>query len=121
MFRSSELYELILTCKQKKISGADRSVNIVVGPDGFTSSGTKTFTKTADSGKKIVSHFCGDCGSTLFREAEAFGPAKIIKAGTLDGGASVIESAKPDAELFAPERPSWVSQVPGSAEKSGMS
>ena len=53
----------------RKITGSTYSTNLVVGGEGFTSSGNpKTFTKTADSGQPITSFFCGNCGSTLWRE-----------------------------------------------------
>jgi len=33
----------------------------------------------------------------------------------------VLNQAKPDVELYAPERINWVKQIPGSDEKGGMS
>lgn len=65
----------------------------------------KTFTKTADSGKKITSFFCGDCGTTVYRQGETFGPLTIIKAGVLDS--DKWQNAKPQSELFAPKRSAW--------------
>lgn len=79
----------------------------------------KVFTKTADSGKKINSYFCGDCGSTLYRDGENFDGNKIVKAGVLDDE-DYLEAAKPGAELYAPLRPSWQAEVAGAKQLKGM-
>jgi hypothetical protein len=86
----------------RKISGGSYSNNIVVPENNFVlESGTypfhlqiifllmflgspKTISKVADTGKTITSHFCGDCGTTLFRTGDSFPGAVIIKAGILD-------------------------------------
>lgn len=76
----------------------------------------KQFAKTAESGKTITSNFCGDCGSTLWRQSETFGDTRIIKVGVLDG-ASTIEDAKPLVELFVKDRVSWVPAIAGIEQK----
>lgn len=89
--------------------------------EGFESTGeAKQFKKTADSGKNIVSNFCPNCGSTLWREGDAFPGMKVIKAGVLDD-ANALENAKPGVELFVAERPGWVQGIPGADEKNKMS
>nr|POE56422.1 putative glutathione-dependent formaldehyde-activating enzyme [Quercus suber] len=105
----------------KKITGSTYSTNIIVPGDGFSvTSGTpKTFSKQADSGNSITSHFCGDCGSTLFREGATFGPSKVIKVGIMDD-VSALADAKPAVELFAPERVGWVSKVQGADQLKTM-
>lgn len=89
--------------------------------EGFsvTSGSPKEISKTADSGKTITSHFCPDCGSTLWRDGETFGDAKVVKVGVMDD-ISALEDAKPMLELFAPERPSWVGSISGAAQKQSM-
>lgn len=79
----------------------------------------KAFTKTADSGKKITSYFCGDCGSTLYRDGENFPGMKIVKAGVLDGK-DVLNESKPNVELFAPTRPKWIAALDGAEQKETM-
>ncbi|KAH9993893.1 Mss4-like protein [Xylariaceae sp. FL0662B] len=105
----------------RKISGSTYSTNVIVPGDGFKIlSGTpKTYTKTADSGSEITSHFCGDCGSTLFRESSSSGANKIVKVGVMDDPDALAE-AEPVAELFAPRRVSWVPEVAGSVQKTAM-
>lgn len=127
----------------RKISGGNYSNNIVVPSENFkVVSGTpKEISKTADSGKSITSCFCGDCGklsftlhtrddldidgnigTTLFRYGDSFGgPSgmRIIKAGILDD-VNIINNTKPGAELFAPERISWVEKIEGAQQQDAM-
>ncbi|KAI6778354.1 DUF636 domain protein [Emericellopsis cladophorae] len=92
-----------------KISGSTYSTNMIVPADGFslTKGKPKLFPKTADSGQTITSFFCGDCGTTLWRETVTYGNTKIVKCGTLDG-TRALEHVKPAVELFVKNRPSWV-------------
>ena len=66
-----------------------------------------------------MSHFCGDCGSTLWRDGATFGDGKVIKVGTLDDE-NALESQKPGIELYAGYRPSWVTGVSGADQKKDM-
>ena len=105
----------------RKITGSTYSTNIIVaGPNFKLLSGTpKSIAKTADSGKEIVSHFCGDCWSTLFRDGVSFGDGKVVKVGTLDD-IDALGQALPAVELFASHRVKWVGEVPGAAQKVAM-
>lgn len=104
-----------------KISGSTYSTNVAVEDSTFKVDGSpKTYSKTADSGKTITSHFCGDCGSTLYRTGDTFPGMCIVKVGVLDNSTKAFDAAKPDVELFTPERASWVVQVPGTQEKPAM-
>lgn len=101
----------------RKISGGNYSNNFLVPSENFkVVEGTpKKISKIADTGKEITSNFCGDCGTTLFRYGDTFGGIdgmRVIKAGILDD-VEIINNTKPGAELFAPERIAWVSQVAG--------
>lgn len=61
-------------------------------------------------------------GTTLFRYGDSFGGIdgmRIIKAGILDD-VNIINSIKPGAELYAPERIKWVSEVSGAGQLDGM-
>ncbi|KAH6638469.1 DUF636 domain protein [Boeremia exigua] len=100
----------------RKITGSAFSTNFIVPNEGFsvTKGSPKSFSKKAESGNFITSNFCGDCGSTLWRQSETFGDTKIIKVGTIDGTA--IEDIKPTSELFIANRISWVSPVEGAEQ-----
>lgn len=105
-----------------KISGTTYSTNAIVPEDGFkvTAGSPKSYAKSADGGNTITSHFCGDCGSTLFRDGPTFKGTKVIKVGVMDD-VGALAHAKPTVELYAPNRVSWVPEVPGAAQKQGMS
>lgn len=65
---------------------------------------------------------CDVTGNTISRYGDAFGGPdgmRIIKAGTLDD-LNVINSIKPQKELFAPERVKWVSEVAGADQVEAM-
>jgi hypothetical protein len=70
----------------------------------------------ADTGKNITSHFCGDCGTTLFRTGESFPNAVVIKAGILDDPNMNV----PKGELFAGGRVKWTPALEGAAQLPGM-
>jgi len=104
----------------RKITGSTYSTNIVVPDDGFKVQGTpKTISKTADGGNEITSHFCGDCGSTLFRTSKTFGENKVVKAGVMDD-ADALDKAKPGAELYKENKVGWVPDTAGAAQLKGM-
>ncbi|KAK5171664.1 hypothetical protein LTR04_000029 [Oleoguttula sp. CCFEE 6159] len=103
------------------ISGSTYSTNILVPEDGFevTSGSPKKFAKTADSKNTITSYFCGDCGSTLFRDGPTFPGMKVIKVGVIDD-VKAMDEAKPGVELYAPTRVAWVPEIQGADQKDGM-
>jgi len=84
-----------------------------------TKGSPKTISKKADSGNEITSHFCGDCGSTMWRDGKTFGESKVIKVGSLDD-TKAFDDAKPGVELYAPERISWVTGVNGASQLKEM-
>jgi len=89
-------------------------------PNHLTESGTpKTISKKADSGKEITSHFCPDCGTTVFRTGESFPQAVVIKAGVLDSKDWASENV-PKAELFAGNRVDWIPAIEGAGQIPAM-
>ncbi|KAI0386319.1 Mss4-like protein [Hypomontagnella monticulosa] len=118
-YTSEPVTKLLCHCLDcRKISGSGFSINLIVPEEGFkiTSGTPKTFTKVADSGLDITGHFCGDCGTTLFRDGECFGTNKILKTGIMDD-LHALDDAKPVVELFSRSRVSWVPAVPGADQK----
>jgi hypothetical protein len=79
----------------------------------------KEISKTADTGKKITSHFCPDCGTTLYRTGESFPGAVIIKAGVLDDP-NFPNNNVPGGELFVGSRVNWNSEINGAQQMEGM-
>ncbi|KAF4631785.1 hypothetical protein G7Y89_g6348 [Cudoniella acicularis] len=105
----------------RKISGSSYSNNFIVPDDNFklVSGFPKTFSKTADTGKKITSHFCPDCGTTLFRTGESFPGSVIIKIGVMDDPEWPNKNV-PKGELFAPERVKWIAPIKNAEQFPGM-
>ncbi|KAK3640341.1 hypothetical protein LTR56_011939 [Elasticomyces elasticus] len=105
----------------QKITGSTYSTNLIVPGDKFevTKGSPKSHSKKADSGNEITSHFCGDCGSTMWRDGKTFGGSKVIKVGTLEDP-KAFDEAKPAIELFVPERISWVGGVQGASQLKDM-
>lgn len=62
----------------------------------------------------------GDCGSTLWRDGDAFPGLKVFKVGTFDD-VNAFDNFKPVAELFTTHRVSWVPAIEGAAQKETMS
>jgi len=109
-------------CKDcQKITGSTYSTNIVVPGDGFqlVEGSPKEISKVADSGNTITSHFCGDCGSTLWRDGRTFGLNKVVKVGVIDDP-NALSDAKPGVELYVGGRVPWVSEIEGTDQKPGM-
>ena len=72
----------------------------------------KTFTKTADSGKPIVRHFCPECGSPITEESAAAPGMVYLNAGTLDDPTFVT----PTIEIYCDRELSWV-QLSGGMQR----
>ncbi|TRM57003.1 Mss4-like protein [Schizophyllum amplum] len=103
----------------RKISGTTYSTNIILPADAtltLTTGTPKTYSCLTGSGKPIDNTFCGDCGSTIWREVDG---VRAIKAGTLDD-IHAIDAMMPDVELFVPRRAVWVPEVQGAVQKEGM-
>ncbi|KAH8679400.1 Mss4-like protein [Ilyonectria robusta] len=106
----------------RKLSGSTFSLNFLVPEGNFKliSGSPRTFTKTADSGNNITSYFCGNCGTTPFRDGDSFPNLKIIKAGTLDDS-TILNDAKPNLEGYAPSRLKWIPAIPEASQQSPIS
>lgn len=86
----------------------------------MTKGSPKSYAKQGgDTGNTVTSHFCGDCGSTLWRDGPTFGEGKVIKVGIMDD-VNALDNAQPGVELYAPERVKWVSAISGAAQKKNM-
>ena len=108
----------------RKISGTTYSTNLRV-PSGagfkVTAGTPRTVAKTGDTtGNTVTSHFCGDCGSTLFRTSDTFGPGVCaLKVGAMDD-LDALHDARPTVELFAGHRVAWIPEIPGTTKLPGM-
>ncbi|CAG8960058.1 hypothetical protein HYFRA_00010536 [Hymenoscyphus fraxineus] len=97
----------------RKIGGSMYSTNLLVPKDALKADTSKLnqFTKVSDDGFTITSYFCGDCGSTLYRQSTGF------PEGVLDNVTPDI----PTTEFYSSRRPTWIPQLPGAAQKHSTS
>ena len=70
----------------QKTSGAGGSVNALVSISAFhiTQGTPKRYDSLADSGRTLYRFFCGDCGSPIYSQRQAFPDTAVLRAGTLD-------------------------------------
>ena len=103
------LYVLACHCQAcKKRTGSAFGVSVVVDNAKVTSlqGVTKTFTRTAESGRSVDYEFCPNCGSTIRWGIKAAPHRKIFAGGAIDGmdhltvaGEMYTETAIPWARL----------------------
>lgn len=93
-------------CKNcQKHSGSAFATVVAIPRPTLTIQGSpKTYDDRGDSGKILHRHFCADCGSSLFDEADLMPGVAMILAGTLDDTSWV----KPGAEVYCDSKQSWV-------------
>ncbi|KAL2842025.1 Mss4-like protein [Aspergillus pseudoustus] len=95
----------------RRISGSAFSTNALIPDANFTlvRGSPKVFEKVGEeSGLPIRSFFCGNCGTTCFREGGAFPGVKILKAGILQ---AFSEEVRPVLEGFVDRRVPWVAAL----------
>lgn len=55
----------------------------------------------------------------MWRETATFGENRVVKVGILDN-LSALNDVKPDVELYAPQRVSWLQPLAGAKQLKGM-
>ncbi|KAF5857138.1 hypothetical protein ETB97_006218 [Aspergillus alliaceus] len=102
------VYQTNAEVDARHLSGS--SANLLIPNTNFrvTSGFPKTYSMTHESGMKLTTHFCENCGSLLYKvgDREEFKGAVIVLAGTLDDEEE-FEKAKPEAEFFVKHRVGW--------------
>ena len=96
----------------RKITGSlFGATNLMIPSEGLatTKGGLKTYAKIAESGNEMTSHFCGDCGSTLYRASTGYPGVVMMKAGCIDDFDPA--DGKPQLEMFTREHVHWVPLV----------
>lgn len=70
--------------------------------------------------KKINAHFCGTCGTTLYRTGGAPNVENMVgvRAGVLDDQTPLNEEP-PKIEVYVEKRPKWLSKVAGAVQLNG--
>lgn len=87
----------------------------------FSVSGTpKRYTAKAASGRDVTTVFCGDCGSSLWREGGVTDPdAVVVRVGSLDDEGA-LDGARPLAEIYTHDRAGWLGEMEGAKQFEGM-
>lgn len=110
-----------LSCQ--KISGGTNTANIPVAREKLTvTSGTpKSHTQKHEDGFNLTKFFCGDCGTAIYKHADAdmFQDISLVQSGTLDGSAR-DKISKPSSELNVKLRASWLAEVSTAVQKQGF-
>ena len=104
---------LICFCRDcLAFSGGDGYAGMMVREENFCllDGAPSTHTKTARSGRNVVRHFCGDCGSNLWGHTEL--GLISVAAGTLDDP----EAFRPLKVAFVDDAPSWA-RIPSGLER----
>ncbi|KAK9366567.1 Mss4-like protein [Lipomyces kononenkoae] len=101
-----------------KLTGSCFSTTLAIPEDNFSlKSGSrtlKTFEKKQESGMMLKIRFCPNCGTPIYKtaDAEQFKGIIIVLAGTLDDGLA-INMGKPNVEFWTKYRTSWLEEVKG--------
>ncbi|KAL9046713.1 MAG: hypothetical protein Q9206_007011, partial [Seirophora lacunosa] len=88
--------------------GSIFSTNILTPVSAFTlvSGNPKIKGKSTLKGNTMTSYFCGDCGTTLWRES----------SGVEEGVLEEVSSDPPKIEFFSDRRAPWLAAVEGAQQ-----
>lgn len=71
-------------CQKQSASAFGLSLEVPRAGFRVTAGVPSSWTRPADSGRRVVCFFCPTCGSRLWHEPEGASPTLTIKAGSLD-------------------------------------
>ena len=97
----------------QKQTGTAYSVVIGLAEADLEVTGTShaTYATVGDTGKKVIRHFCNNCGSPIYSQPEAMPGFAFVKAGTLDDTSWL----KPTVQIYCETAQPWVTLEPGCA------
>ncbi|KAI0891858.1 Mss4-like protein [Annulohypoxylon nitens] len=76
--------------------------------------------KTIGSGHQMTNHFCGNCGTLLYRVGAQWPGMSIMRIGTVDDFRLQETVLRPRVEQYVEERASWLEGVKGAEKAEGM-
>ena len=90
---------------RRKQSGSAFSMNAAIDAGSVTFEGDrlKVYEDAGSSGLKVFRKFCGNCGSPVVSDVQAFAGLLFVKAGTLDDPSWV----NPGAEIWCASKLQW--------------
>lgn len=94
-------------CKNcQKQSGSAFSINLIYPKPQFECQGeVSTYVDEGETGKKVMRHFCSNCGSPIFSSLPHMPDIVVLKVGTLNDSSAFT----PAAEVWCASRQNWVS------------
>jgi len=94
-------------CQQS--SGSGSAAFFAVQRDSFliAAGNTKSYAYIGDSGLKVRRHFCPDCGSPLYTEAEAAPDLFFVRAPSLDFPSPIKPQVKPQMHIYCDSSQAW--------------
>jgi len=72
--------------------------------------------RTIGSGQAMTNHFCGDCGTLMYRVAEQLPECSILRIGTVDDFSLHETKLRPRQEHWIKDRVGWFAGVVGVEE-----
>ena len=87
----------------RKIFSAQASAYAEVAPGAFTWLTGEELLKTFETGNGFGVRFCGNCGSPMYSDADAFEGLLFVKSGTLDDPSGLV----PTMEIFCDDAQDW--------------
>ena len=92
-------------CKNcQKQSGSAFSINLIYPKSQFKLQGElSTYVDTSKLGRKVLRHFCSNCGSPIFSSLPHMPGIVVLKVGTLDD----TSTYNPEAEIWCVSKQNW--------------
>ena len=96
-----------LECQRQSSSAFNTCLQVAAEAVEILSGVPRARVRTADSGNILSSHFCSDCGSTVYSQNSARPRIRTLYVGTLDDAARIAVSA----HIWVKRKLPWV-QLP---------
>ncbi|KAI1101729.1 Mss4-like protein [Jackrogersella minutella] len=109
----------------RKITASMFATNFVVADAGLRHvrgrDALRTFaqSRTVASGHAMTNHFCGTCGTLMYRVGAGFPGCSILRVGTVDDFNLHDTKLRPRVEQFVKDRVSWFAGVDGARKFDG--
>ncbi|KAM0346003.1 hypothetical protein ACHAPU_006057 [Fusarium lateritium] len=71
-------------------------------------------------GNTMSNFFCRTCGSLMYRKAESYPGASLLRSGTVDDFRLVKTVLKPGVEQYIKHRVDWLEDIPGMPHVDGQ-
>ncbi|WAO87661.1 CENP-V/GFA domain-containing protein [Fusarium falciforme] len=71
-------------------------------------------------GNLMTNFFCSTCGSLMYRRAESYPGASILRAGTVDDFKLAETALRPTIEQYGKHRVDWLKGIEGAKQSEGL-